>query len=198
MAKSTSKRKRKRSKPAVAPPMSLRAYAKRRGVSAEAVSKAVSTGRLRESVRLVGGAPKIADAQLADREWSANTQPRVDQPAAREPRDPPEYLAHRTAREGAAARREAAQAEIAEMDLAERKGELIPIDQARRDVLDKFTVVKTRLLGVPTRIAQRFPELGAEVVPVIDELLREALEELADGDPERADDANVADQHHGD
>lgn len=170
--------------PAAPTPISLRAYAKLRGVSPEAVSKAVSTGRLRESVVMVGGAPKIADPAAADREWEANTQQRVDQPAAAAPRDPPEYIAHRTAREGAAARRELAQAKLAELELAEREGKLISLDDARRDVMERYTLVRTRLLGVPTRLAQRMPELaGGEVAQLIDELLREALEELADGDP---------------
>lgn len=164
-------------------PLSQRSYAKRRGVSPEAVSKAITTGRLVKSLVTVAGQQKIGDPELADREWEANTQQRVDQPASAAPRDPPEYIAHRTAREGAAARREAALAEMAELELAERKGGLIPIDVARRDVMEKFTVVRTRLLGVPTRLAQRFPELaGGEVLNVLEELQREALEELADGE----------------
>lgn len=168
---------------AVASPISLRAYAKLRGVSPEAVSKAVSTGRLRDSVAIVDGQPKIADADMADREWGSNTLQRIDpgQAPARDPRDTQEYLANRTRREGAAARRETAQAELAELELGERKGELIAIEQARRDVMEKFTLVRTRLLGVPSRFAQRAPHLAAEAVPMMDELLREALDELSDG-----------------
>jgi hypothetical protein len=166
-------------------PLSQRAYAKLRRVSVEAVSKAIRDGRLRESVVIVAGKPKIRDAELADREWAANTQQRVDQPTAAPPRDPPEYIAHRTNREGAAARRELAQAKLAELELAEREGKLIPIDVARRDVQEKFTLVRTKLLGVPTRLAQQMPELaGGELAVLIDQLLREALEELADGDPD--------------
>jgi hypothetical protein len=80
-------------------PISLRAYAKRRaaaglpGSSPEAVSKAVKAGRLSRSVVLVDGEPKIADPELADREWLARSAPRIvargegDQPvtAARTP-----------------------------------------------------------------------------------------------------------------
>src|SRR5678815_1744439 len=84
----------------------------------------------------------------------------------------------------ARARREAALADLAELDVAERRGELISVEQARADVLDRFTTVRTRILGVPSRVAQRLPGLAAEVVPVVDELLREALSELADGDGE--------------
>jgi hypothetical protein len=55
-------------------PLSLRAYARRRGVSPEAVSRAIERGRLRESVVRVGGAPKVANPELADREWARNTE----------------------------------------------------------------------------------------------------------------------------
>lgn len=77
-----------------------------------------------------------------------------------------------------------AKATLAELDVAERRGELIAVDQARADVIDKFSIVRTRILGVPSRIAQRLPAIADQVVPLLDELLREALEELADGDAE--------------
>lgn len=174
-----------------AKPTSLRAYARRRGVSPEAVSKAITSGRLRASVVMVRGAPKIADVDLADREWTASTRPRVDHPPPPSPLagalagaasaldDVPDYNVSRAQREFHAARREAALADIAEIEASEKKGELVSVAEARADVIEKFTVVKTKILGVPTRVAQRLPHLAAEVVPVVDELLREALEELA-------------------
>lgn len=53
--------------------ISLSAYAKRRGVSKQAVSKAVERERLKSSVAFVGGKPRITDPDLADREWTQNT-----------------------------------------------------------------------------------------------------------------------------
>lgn len=152
-------------------PLSLRAYAKHRGVSAEAVSKAISEGRLVHSVMRVKGAPKIAFADLADREWETNTQPRPDAPAAT---PSPLTLAK--------VRREQAAADHAELELAQRRGELVAIADVRRDVSEKFTIVKTRILAVPSRVAQRLPHVATFVLPVLDELLREALEALADGE----------------
>lgn len=177
--------------------VSLSAYAKRRGVSPKAVSKAVASGRLRDSVtRDEHGTPKISDPDLADREWTANTRPRVDRPPAEAMPlvraglvipagsaavgDPPDYNASRAWREAHAARREAALADVAELEAAERKGELVPVKQARADVTGVFMVVRTRLLSIPAAVAQRMPHLASEVVPALDELLREALEELAD------------------
>lgn len=163
----------------VAPqPLSLRAYARRRGVSAEAVSKAITDGRLKESVTRVDGAPKIADPELADREWEANTRPRIDQVAT--DGAAAELLASRTTREAAAARREVAQAELAELELQERRGQLVDAEEARAAVIAAFSLVKTRLLAVPSRVGQRLTHLADEVVPVVDELIREALQELAE------------------
>lgn len=164
--------------------MSLRAYARRRGVSPEAVSKAVADGRLREAiVRDVRGAPKIANIELADREWEANTRPRIDHA----PTDDGAADAYHSAR----ARRETAQADMAELELAERRGRLIDAEEARADVIKAFSLVKTRLLAVPSRVGQRVPLLADQVVPIVDELIREALEELAggDGSPDDASDA---------
>jgi hypothetical protein len=204
---------RDRQEPVILPapgPLSLTAYAKRRGVSPVAVSKAVAAGRLSASVtRDDRGAPKIADPELADREWTANTRPRIDHPPAaprapvadREPSpepppppdrprlapvsapaldDVPDYNESRARREAAAARKEVAHADIAEMDRDERRGELVSVAEARADVIDRFAIVRTRLLGIPSRVAQRMPHVAGEVVPVLDDLLREALEELAD------------------
>lgn len=54
--------------------MTLGAYAKHRGCSKNAVSKAIKRGRLKLSVVFdAAGQPKIGDAQLADREWTQNT-----------------------------------------------------------------------------------------------------------------------------
>jgi phage terminase Nu1 subunit (DNA packaging protein) len=68
------------------------------------------------------------------------------------------------------------------MDVLERRGELIPAADARAQVIDRYTVVKTKILGVPSRVAQRLPHVAPVDVRVIEDLLREALQELADGD----------------
>lgn len=168
--------------------ISLRAYARHRGVSPEAVSKAVKGGRIKEAVVFVRGAPKISDVEIADREWEANTRPSAASPAPLPlPDDVPNYNVSRALREAAAARRENALADLAEIEVAEKLEEVVPVEEARAHILDKFTIVKTRILGVPTLVAQRLPHLAEEVVPLLTELLREVLEELAaetDGDGE--------------
>jgi hypothetical protein len=173
-------------------PISLTAYAKRRGVSQVAVTKAVASGRLSQSVtRDERGAPKIADPDLADREWAENTAARGGNIVLPPPPPPPNdaasapaahgYHESRARKEAAEARRSIVMADMAELDLAKRRGALIDVEKARRDVFERYTIVRTRLLGIPTKIAQRLPHAAAELVPLVEELLREALEDLADG-----------------
>lgn len=50
-------------------PVSIRAFARSVGVSHPAVIKAVKSGRLRASVEMVEGKPRIVDADLAREEW---------------------------------------------------------------------------------------------------------------------------------
>lgn len=190
----------------MAEPMSLSAYARRRDVSVEAVSKAVKSGRLHGSIVMVDGRPKIGDAALADVEWQANTRPRIDQPPPQKsapakkptstrasteddgepagdgelPEGVPRYDVSRAIREHHEARRSGALADVAEIERDQVAEKVVPVDEVRAFITEKFTLVKTRLLGVPSRVAQRLPELAKEVEPVVDALIREVLVELAD------------------
>jgi hypothetical protein len=171
--------------------ISLRKYAEHRGVSHTAVQRAIQSGRLRESLEIVNGRPQIRDVETADREWHANTRPTLANMATT---TPPRATAQPTD-DGVCtvpdinesrARREAALAGLAELDLEERRGKLVPVDEARATVIDRFTAVRTRLLGLPSRCRQQLPNLTDVDVRMIDDLVREALEELA------ADDATGA------
>lgn len=55
-------------------PIRISQYAKLRGVSAEAVRKAVISKRLSACVVMVNGKPWIGDVILANREWELNTE----------------------------------------------------------------------------------------------------------------------------
>src|SRR5690606_2437824 len=53
------------------------------------------------------------------------------------------------------ARREAALAARAELELARLQGELVNVAEARLEVIAAYTLVRTRLLGIPARARQR-------------------------------------------
>jgi phage terminase Nu1 subunit (DNA packaging protein) len=157
---------------------SLRAYARHRGVSLAAVQAAIRAGRLRASLTPDG---KIADAELADAEWEATTYSDRRPLTGPTSGDPAPDLGE------ARARKEAALAEMAEMDLAERRGELVPARNVEAALLAAIMRCKTKLLGVPSRARQQDPGLTAAQVALFDDLIREAMEDLAAEDIATAD-----------
>lgn len=173
------KKPRKRS----SAPLSLRAYAKRRGCSAEAVSKAIQSGRLRESVAQVDGAPKIRDPDLADREWAASTDRTRSPISAVHDPDGDLQLQEELARA------KHWEANLKEQKFREREGELVETKVVEKKVADLFTRVKTHLLGVPSRAKQLIPHLSTAEVGILEELVREALEELVQEDQDAPQEA---------
>jgi len=155
-------------------PISLSAYAKHRGVSIEAVRRARDSGRLEGAIVIVltaAGKPqsKIASVEAADRAWARNTaSSSIAGP------DIPSFADSR-------ARREAARAGLATLQLMRERGRLVSVDAVRAAVAAKFSEVRTKLLGVPTRLKQRSAIVADDDVRLVDELIREALEALADG-----------------
>lgn len=173
--------------------MSCAAYAKRRGVSGMAVSLAIKHGRLKASVvRNEYGQPKISDPDLADREWAANTDwtdapqyapkaPAVPAPVVEQvapPAEEPGSIA------GAAERQKHWSAKLAELKYHEAAAELVPASDVAREWTDLLTEVKTKLLGVPSRLRQTAPHLAAPDITQVEELIREALTALSPDVPE--------------
>jgi hypothetical protein len=186
-------------------PMSLRAYARHRGVSLRAVQKALKSGRIsaREDGRL--------DADVADENWARNTAPRPQAPArpaskvaatklaaptaaperahhhsdthppARQPIEPPrlesglEYSKARAVRESYLAR-------LAKIDFEERTEKLVSRDEMQVAAFNRYRTFRDGMLNIPDRLAA---VLAAESDPrQVHELLsteiRKALTEFSD------------------
>ncbi|MBC7600862.1 MAG: terminase small subunit [Polaromonas sp.] len=139
--------------------MTMAAYARHRGVSKVAVGKAVKAGR----ISLVNG---LIDPVVADMQWKANSRARASQHGgdqlpldAATPADEPvkvdDYMYNRN-------RREAAEAERAELSLAEDKGQLIRVDAVKATLANVFSATRDALLQIPARLG---PQLAAESDP---------------------------------
>lgn len=129
--------------------------AKEFGVSRQAVEKAAKAGRL---TAFEDGRFDLAVARV---QWEANRKRRVARPGAQEPGEPAEgretpsaegsdYWAHKT-------RREAAEAQLAELKLAETSGRLV----ARADV-ERASFTAARIMR--DQLAAASPRLAAAVV----------------------------------
>lgn len=154
-----------------------------------AVSLAIKSGRLVKCiVRDQHGRPKISDPVLADREWDANTDltkapafvkdaaaaraAPVDAPDGDDPDGPSDLAA-------ATERLKSAQADLAELKRDTERGTLVLASEVKRKLDEVFSACKTRLLAIPSRARQALPHMPNADVVVIEDLVREALEDLA-------------------
>lgn len=170
-------------------------YAEMRGCAPSAVTRAVQEGRI-TTIRGEDGRDMI-DPAVADIQWARNTRARVDSKAALTDTaaPPPRTPGARSSGQAddpaadddgntywtARARREAAEAEIAEMKLAEMQGVLIRADAVRSAWASKIGTARDALLQIPARLA---PVLAAEtdlaaVTQLLEAELRQALADLS-------------------
>lgn len=172
--------------------LSLRAYARHRGVSLAAVQKAIKSGRITPTPE------GLIDSDRADVDWSSKTQPShhrlrparsapvapaaVASPAvAREPVETSntnglDYFRARAIREGYLAR-------LAKIEFEERSGKLVSRDEVQVAAFTRARVVRDNLLNIPDRVAAT---VAAETDPnkvhsILSDEIRRALEALADG-----------------
>jgi hypothetical protein len=123
--------------------MTQAAYSRHRGVSRSAVAKAVADGR----IVLIDGRidPTIADAQ-----WKTNTRARSDVRSHGKSEQPDATTggSYGTAR----ARRELAEASLAEIQLAEKRGELINRAGVEMAIETGFRQIRDSVMAAPDRM----------------------------------------------
>jgi hypothetical protein len=181
--------------------ISLRAYARHRGVTQQAVQKAVKAGR----IRLTDG--KI-DPTTADADWANNTDPRTQQKAdsvpaktaVRESVQPVDEPVRETVAElqpethstsdvtgalaysKARAIREGYLARIAKIEFEERSDKLISRNDVEVAAFNRFRTFRDGMLNIPDRLAA---QLAAETDAgrahhILSTEIRRALTEFAD------------------
>ena len=158
--------------------LSLRAYARHRGVSLAAVQKAIRSGRITPN------ADGRIDSERADAEWEAKTRPgqrrtQSAPPAVREPIETAsagglDYFRARAIRESYLAR-------LAKIEFEEKTAKLISRDEVQVAAFTRARVVRDNLLNIPDRLAAT---LAAEtdvdkVHRLLSDEIRMALDALA-------------------
>jgi phage terminase Nu1 subunit (DNA packaging protein) len=73
------------------------------------------------------------------------------------------------------------QANLLELERKQKEGLLLPAEQVQKVWANSVAIVKTKLLAVPSRLRQRIPHLTLEEIAIAEELIRESLEELSEG-----------------
>lgn len=154
--------------------ISLRAYAKHRGVTLKAVQKAIESGRIHTN------ADGKLDAERADAEWARNTGPKARRTFASSSPAPPPVEQPRADSLGAGALDYAKaraiiahyEARLAKIDYEERIKKLINADEVSVAAFNLFRMFRDRTLNIPDRV------VGALIAEI-----REALQ-VAGIDPE--------------
>lgn len=158
-------------------------YAKLRNVTKQAVSKAIAEGKLPTAAVKKGKSYEI-DVDQADREWLENTNPAMGSPHHSIPKGinlPGENIPTGTETLAASkAKRESFMAELARLEYELKAGQLVPIDEVKKEAFRTARIVRDTILNIPDRLAA---ELAAEpnqftVHKRLSEELRKALEEL--------------------
>jgi phage terminase Nu1 subunit (DNA packaging protein) len=75
-----------------------------------------------------------------------------------------------------------AQAEITELKAAALRGALLDAGEVERGIASDYSDVRTGLLAVPSRCAQRLPHLTAHDIAEVDLEIRAALTALSEGE----------------
>lgn len=157
--------------------LSMRAYASRRGVSAEAVSKKVRKGQLSTVIDPTDGKRKI-DPEVADREWVQNTSPAHPR-GNHLPAPPPTQVGEGMSYHDARRMKEEYLAKNAQLEFEERSGKLVDAEKVKQEWSAVASTVRTKVLGIPAKARQRMPEITLDGYEVLEAIVREALEDLS-------------------
>jgi hypothetical protein len=149
-------------------------YARHRGNDEKAVRKAIAEGRI--TAMEINGR-KMIDAAVADIQWAQNTRARADSRKARKeaastgPADDASYAALRT-------RREAAEAQMAELALAKELGNVIEREPAVSAVFTAFRALRDGGLVIGRKLAANVAAMNdaREVQAAIDTAQRELFD----------------------
>jgi hypothetical protein len=167
------------------------------GVTREAVYGAIKAARL-SVVRTQDGRELIQSDTMRD-EWARNTQKRIGRgpkpPAgvsARTPLRPAEQRRNSEADPSLArttetipdydesrARTEHLKAELLELERKQKESLLVKAEEIEAKWLEIVTLARTKILGIPTKAKQRIPDLDTDAIGLLDDIVRETLEDLA-------------------
>jgi len=171
--------------------LSIRAYARHRGVSDTAVHKAIRAGRITPE------ADGTIDPDRADRDWAKNsevpragTTRRAETVAVREPSSEaaaPPFHAGGTSLLQARTVNEVVKAQTNKVRLAQLKGDLVDRAQATAQVFKLARAERDAWLNWPARVsAQMASQLGIDAHALhvaLEAAVREHLQELGDVRP---------------
>jgi len=127
-------------------------------------------------------------------EWARNTQKRIGR-GPKPPASEPKPLRPREERitsgrisrtvesipeyEESRARTEHLKAELLELERKQKESLLVPAAEIEAKWVEIVTQARTKMLGIPTKAKQRIPDLDTDAMGVLEDIVRETLEDLS-------------------
>ncbi len=177
--------------------VSIRAYAKHRGVNPTSVLKAIKKGKLLNAV-IGEGKDRRIDREIADKEWvieraTGGVKEVVELPKPKkkiQEGDPEDLdpIADGIENENskniggwyaARATKEDLSAQLLQMKLDEEKERLVDANEIQKLWVTIASSIRTKVLAVPAKMKQRVPEFSNEHYLTLEQVLRETLEDLS-------------------
>ena len=151
--------------------------AEQMGVTIHAVYMAIKQGRL-TAIKDNQGKIVINSDTMKD-EWKRKSEPRptkkIEHKIYKSSQSTTEYPEYGESK----ARTEHLKAELLELERQEKEKSLVPVEEVNNTWQKIITNTRNKLLGVPSKAQQRLPDLDNSAVSCIDDIIREALEELS-------------------
>jgi hypothetical protein len=148
--------------------LTLRGYARHRGVTLRAVQKAIAAGRISAPVR---GSRPMVNVQRADRQWAQRTRPSAIKGSSSD------ALSFSRSR----SQREFYNAKLARLEYRRRSGELLEAEAVRKRIASLVGEARDALLNLPDKVG---PVLVSqtnvnEVIATLRLEIQSALESLS-------------------
>ena len=77
------------------------------------------------------------------------------------------------------ARTEHLKAELLELERQQKEKILVKAEEIETKWVEIITLARTKLLGIPTKAKQRIPDLDTDAISILDDIVRETLEDLS-------------------
>ena len=77
------------------------------------------------------------------------------------------------------ARTEHLKAELLELERKQKEGLLVLASDVEARWVEIITLARTKILGIPTKAKQRIPDLDTDAIGLLEDIVRETLEDLS-------------------
>ena len=152
--------------------------ARLKNVTPQAVYKAINQGRVTPVVDNDGKVMLDKDAFEID--WEKTYHPNQMKKANNyhKPRQKA-VISDIPAYEESRARTEHLKAELLDIERKQKEQQLVDSKQVQAKWLEVISIAKNKVLGIPSKAKQRIPELDVAAMNCLEDIVREALEEIA-------------------